>query len=372
VLLANFLPFPSREKLKTCFTSFYAAADRAGRPFTVGKGHTIQIARHEREEYVVVDYVSSSGSTYYGVANNDTISTIDPNLVYASWVCLFVAMNNALNDIFLSGVTKGIRIHPTCDARDPADVPLIRAGLERYRAFLAPLGVEIAECEPLGFGTKSMGATVLGLTDREVPINQRLQPGEVLLATRPVGDLAPLTDILIKQSLDEDVSDLQPLRMSVLEQMLIPSIEAARIIARHLPPKGHPFDPAAHITTCRDMTGPGILAVEELAQDSGNDIYVDDLVLHDPRVATVEMPNPTSGTNGAIIIAASPRLAETILGELREAGYAPWVIGRAEERSKEPRILVNEALRRYPFVTGLNKGIFERSELVAARRVVVG
>ena len=367
VLLANFLPFPSREKFKNTFLNFYSAADKAGHPFTVGKGHTIQIAKHEREEYVIVDYVSSRGSSLHGVANNDTISTIDPNLQYSSWISLFVALNNALNDIFLSGVTKDVHIHPTCDARDPADLPRIKAGLESYRRFLGPIGVTIHDCAPLGFGTKSMGATVVGTTDREVPVNQRLVPGQWLVATRPVGDLAPLTDMLIRQSLDEDVDDLQPLRMRVLTQMLTPNLEAAKIIASHLPPKGASFDPARHVTSCRDMTGPGILAVEELAQDSGCDVYLDDLVLHDPRVAEVEMPNPTSGTNGAIIIAAMPDVARTLARELAEAGYEPWIIGRVETKSGEPRILINETLKRYPFLKGRSKGLFEHSDFVTTK-----
>lgn len=361
VLLANFLPFPSRDKFKNAFLNYYSAADRAGIPFTVGKGHTIQIAKHEREEYVIVDYVSAKGSSLHGVANNDTISTIDPNLNHSSWISLFVALNNALNDIFLSGVTKNVRIHPTCDARDPADFPRIKAGLEKYRKFLEPVGITIDPCEPLGFGTKSMGATVVGTTDREVPINQRLVPGQQLIATRAVGDLAPLTEMLIRQSLDEDVDDLQPLRLHVISQMLTPNLEAARIIASHLPPKGSDFDPARHITSCRDMTGPGILAVEELAQDSGVDITLDDLKLHDPRVADVEMPNPTSGTNGAIIIAAMPELAKTIVAELTQAGYEPWIIGSVKAKSKEPRILIRESLQRYRFL----KTLFQHSEFVA-------
>ncbi len=367
VVLANFLPFPSRDKFKNTFLNFYSAADKPGLPFTVGKGHTIQIARHEREEYVIVDYVSSRGSSHYGVANNDTISSIDPNLHYSSWISLFVALNNALNDIFLSGVTKNLRIYPTCDARDPADLPRIKAAMEKYRKFLEPVGVEIHDCAPLGFGTKSMGATVVGTTDREVPINQQLVPGQWLIATRPVGDLAPLTEMLIRQSLDEDVADLQPLRRHVLSQMLTPNLEAARIIARHLPPKGSSFDPLTHITSCRDMTGPGILAVEELAQDSTCDIYLDDLKLHDPMVAKVEMPNPTSGTNGAIIIAAMPELAKRIVIELRNAGYEPWVIGRVEAKSAEPRILMRDDLRKYGFLQGRTKGLFEHSEFVAKR-----
>ncbi len=367
VVLANFTPFPTKDKLKKAFFNFYEAADRAGIPFTVGKGHTIQIATHEREEYMVAEYVRSTGATLYGVANNDTISTIDPNLEYASWVSLFVAMNNALNDIFLSGVYRGIRIYPTVDAREPGDLPKIRAALSKYAQFLAPLGIDIVDLGPLGYSTKSMGATVVGVTDREVPINQRLLPGQILIATRAVGDLAPLTEILIKQSLEEDVEDLQPLREKVLSEMLTPSVEVAKLIARYLPAKGQPFDRAKHVMSCRDMTGPGILAVEELAQDSGNDVYLDDLQLHDERVADVEMPNPTSGTNGAIIIGADAAIAKRIRAELADLGYAPWVMGRVEAPSKEPRILINRRLEKYGFLKGVKKGIFDRYDFVDAR-----
>lgn len=364
VMLANFTPFPSHDKFRTTLFNYYRAAERAGVPFTVGKGHTIQIAKHPREEYIAVDYFASTGDSRWGVANNDTISTIDPNLEYASWISLFVAMNNALNDIFLSGVTENVRIRPTVDAREPGDLPKIRAALEKYRRFLAPLGVTVEEMEPLGFGTKSMGATVYGTTDREPPVNERLEPGQTLIATRAVGDLAPLTEILIRQSVDDPVDEWLPLRERVLSQMLTPSVDVARIIASHLPAKGQPFDAARHVTATRDMTGPGLLALEELAQDSGTDIVLENVVLHDERVADVEMPNPTSGTNGAIILAAAPDLAARLSSELRDAGFEPWTMGRVGARSKAPRILIKDSLARYPFLKGRKKGIFERYEFV--------
>ncbi len=369
VVLTNFLPMPSREKLRQAFFAFYEAAARADHPFTVGKGHTIQIAKEPEGEYFIVDYVRSSGTRLYGVANNDTISNIDPNLVPSSWVSVFVALNNALNDIFLSGVYKNVRVHPTVDARDPEDVPNLRDSLKRYQDRFGEMGIEMVDCPPLEFRTKSTGATVLGTTDREVPVNQRLLEGQVLLATRPVGDLAPLTDMLIKQALDEDVADLQEMRVSVLSQMLTPNVEAAKIIANRLPMKGRPFDPARHITVCRDMTGPGILAVEELAQDSGTDIYVDDIRMHDDRLADVEMPNPTSGTNGAIILAVMPGPAKEVFRDLQDAGYDPWVIGQVKGKSAEPTIRVNEALKKFVFIRGVKKGIFERSRFVPGEKV---
>lgn len=368
VCLANFLPFPSKEKFRDVLFNYYKSAAKADHPFVVGKGHTIQIAKTDAEEYLVIDYIRASGTRYYGVANNDTISTIDPNLRHSSWISVFVALNNAINDIFLSGAHKGIKVYPTVDARDPEDLPLLAANLRRYADRFGEFGIEIVERDPLGFGTKSMGATVVGLTDREIPRDQQLRPGQILLATRPIGDLAPLTEILIQQSLGEDVSHLQELRLKVLETMLTPNFEASRVIANYLPMKGEPFNDDEHITACRDMTGPGLLALEELAQDSGKDVYLDDVKLHDELVARVDMPNPTSGTNGAIIIGGMPRVAERVFRDLRAVGYAPWVIGRVEADARgTPKILIRDSLARYGFLKGVKKGIFEHYEFGPGR-----
>lgn len=357
VLLANFLPYPPEEgkkKIYAAMLNFYKAAAGAHHPFTVGKGHTIQIAKTADQEYLVVDYIVTSGSKRIGIANNDTISNIDPNLMYSSWIGAFVALNNALNDLFLCGVYKDITIYPTVDVRDPNDAEPIRKAMEMYEK---RFGFKIVSREPLGYHTKSMGATVVGVTDREIPANQQLQPGQVLFATRPVGDLAPLTEILIRQALEEDVGDLQPLRRKVLDTMLTPNIEAAKIIEKYLPLKGEAFDPKKHITACRDMSGPGVLALEELAQDSQTDIYLHTIKLHDELVANVDMPNPTSGTNGAIIIAARPGLADKIQNDLRAVGYEPWVIGHVLEQGKG-RIVINEELAKYRFIKGQAGSIF--------------
>jgi selenophosphate synthase len=370
VMLACFAQLPGQEDLRRAFMAFYEGAIRSGRAFTVGKGHTIQIAKTPQQAYIVADYVRASGRARIGVANNDTISTIDPNLPHSSWISVFVALNNALNDLFLSGVSRDLRVIPTYDVRDPADAPRIQDALRRYAERFRGMGLAIEDRGPLGFGTKAVGATVVGTTDREIPVNQRLLPGQVLIATRPVGDLAPLTDYLIRQAVEEETGSLEALRLHVLQQMLIPNVEAARLIERHLPFKGEPFDPARHITAARDMTGPGMLAVEELAQDSAAEVYVDDIVLHDERVADVEMPNPTSGTNGAIILAAMPDLAGRLLDELKALGHAPWVIGRVEGRADPGRILLNENLRRLRFLTGIEKGLFERSAFTAPRKVL--
>jgi selenophosphate synthase len=369
ILLANFLPKSNpeeaRDRIGRAMRAYYQGAAAAGHPFTVGKGHTIQIAKSPQQEYLIVDYIRSDGASRNGVGNNDTISNIDPNLEYSSWVGLFVAMNNSLNDLFLCGVHRNIRLYPTFDARAESDLPAIRRALQMYRDRFGRHGIVVEEREPLGFSTKSMGATVVGVTDREIPTNQRLVEGQALIATRPIGDLAPLTEYLIRQSIEEDVSDLEELRLRVLETMLTPNFEAARLIEKYLPRKGEKFDPARHITACRDMSGPGLLALEELAEDSRHDLYLKQVKLHDERVAEVDMPNPTSGTNGAIIISAMPPLSDRILSELSAIGYEPWVMGRVGAPARgEPRILVDESLARYRFLKGISRNLFARAKFV--------
>ncbi len=374
VLLASFTAMPKRDHLYDAMWRFYEGAIAAGSAFTVGKGHTIQISKTPDQAYFLCDYVRSKpGPLLYGCANNDTISTIDPNLRHSSWISVFVALNNALNDLFLGGVYRGLEVYPTYDARDPADVPRIKEAIRRYADTFGDLGIEVRDLGPLGYGTKSMGATVVGFTERELTRNANLKPGQVLLATRPIGDLAPLTEYLIRQSLDEPVADLEDVRLRVIETMLIPNVEVAKVIARHLPKRGEPFDPARHVQSARDMSGPGILAVEELAEDSQVDIYLDRMAFQDPIVPNVGMPNPTAGTNGAIIIACYPDLAREVLRELEATGHRPWVIGEVAGTAGADgaTILVNEDLRGIPFVVGRQKGLFDRSRLVPRRPLPV-
>lgn len=350
IMLANFMPFPTNERLLRIFKEFYSAAGKGHAEFTVGKGHTIQIAKNSSEEYIIVDFIRTWGNGRYLVANNDTISHIDPALEPSSWLNVFIAFNNALNDLFLCGVTTGANIYPTCDRRLECNGQL-GSSVEMFSRYFPQFHVH--RTEYIDFNTKSVGATVVGVTDKEIPRNSNLQGGEVLIATRPLGDLAPLTEYLIRQMTGEDTAPVQKLREHVLNIMVQPNLEAAEVINRNLPSKGGPFDPQRHIYCCRDVSGAGILTLEELAEDSGVDITLDRIVFHDESLAYVDMPNPTSGTNGAIIIGCKQQLAQTVLAELKSADLEPWIVGRTLPKSgKEPKIIINESLTKYPFIRG--------------------
>jgi selenophosphate synthase len=369
VLLISLKALPSRDAFKQALLSFFNAVKRANHPLVVGKGHSIQISRTDEETYLVADYIRSRKGDLWGVANNDTIATIDPNLRHSSWISVFVGLNNALNDLFVSGVYKNLTLYPSYDARTPGEEEEIRNSIQKYLNTFREMECKVIDRGGLGFRTNSNGATVIGTSEHEIPCNWNLRPGDILIASRPLGDLAPLTEYLIRETLEEDTAEFESLPLHSLQWMFIPNVDAAKIISQFLPMKGQPFDSQRHITTARDMTGPGILSVEELAEDSGVDIYIDSIRFFDERLASVEMENPTSGTNGSLIMACHPDLVKRIMEELRQAGYDPWVIGKAVEKSKEPTILLTEELRRYRFLSGYEKGIFSRYQFVPARRL---
>ncbi|MCZ6777653.1 MAG: SelD-related putative sulfur metabolism protein [Acidobacteria bacterium] len=368
VLLASFTANPTREAFRDAMLAYLESAGRAGHRFTLGKGHTVQLSKSTDEQFLMVDYVRSGRGPITGVANNDTISTIDPNLCHTNWISVFVSLNNALNDLLLSGVTQNLTFHPSYDAPTRQEVQSLKDAIARYQERFRDLDIRVVDHGPLGFGIKAIGATITGTSVLEVPRNENLLEGQILIATRPAGDLAPLTLYLIRQALEEDTSDLEDLRARVLQQMLVPNVEAARVIASYLPDKGKPFDPHRHLTSARDMSGPGILALEELAQDSGRDIYLHNLVLHDPRVADVEMPNPTAGTNGAILIAAHEAVAYSIWRDLEETGHQPWIVGRVGKASDDPTIEIREDLRHYRFLDARGAPFFKNSRWVACRK----
>ncbi len=368
VLLVSLGVRPSCELFRNCMLAYLEAAGSAGHAFTVGKGHTVQLSRASGEQFVLADYVRGGHGALSGVANNDTISAIHPALPHSHWISVFVALNNALNDLLLSGVTQNLTFYPSYDARTPEEVRRLRDAFARYQERFRELDVRIVDEGPLGFGIEAVGATITGTSDREIPRNGNLIEGQMLIATRPAGDLALLALHLAREGLESEVFDLEALRVQVLQEMLVPNVEAARIIASYLPPKGQPFDPSRHLTATHDMSGPGILAFEELAQDSGHDVYLHHLILHHPCLAEVQTSNPTSGTNGAILIAAHEEVAYQIWLDLEQTGHRPWVVGRVLAPSEHPAVELREELKQFPFLSSRQRPFFQNSRWVEGRK----
>lgn len=341
---------------------FYDPLENSGKPIVLGKGHTIRVIGDEAE-FGVLDFVEAKPGSLYGLANNDSIVEIDCKLPHSSWITVFTALNNALNDLFASGVYQGIRIFPTIAGRTPEETASLEQAVRDYVDRFSQCGFQLEEVSPLGssgdgYKTKVVGATVIGTTDREVPRNEYLRGGQVLFATRPVGDLVPLAEYMAlsyevqayaEMGLPDKVDrkrleQLESMRLKILQYLVTPNWEAARIISQYLPKKGDAFDDARHITSSIDVSGPGIKTVAWLAQDSGNDIYLDNIVYHDPSIPTSTVhADQTAGTNGAIILAAKPEVAKKVMADLTRAGYEPWIVGRVGTKAEKPTIHINSS-----------------------------
>ena len=363
ILLFNFTPQPKVDLFVDVLSNLLFSIEDAQIDTVVGKGHTIQLARVPEETLVMADFIGHSHGNLFGCANNDTISTVDPMLPHTHKFAVSIAMNNTLNDLFIFGITHDFILYPSYDARNDEDIQAIRESLKWYEATFGGMGLEIRDLGPLGSNNKLIGATAIGFTDREIPINSGLVPGQRIIATRPIGDLAPLNEYMMRKSLGENVDDLENLRLKVISTMLVPNVEAAKIIRDYLPEKGREIDPSKHITATRDMSGPGLLALEELSEDSHCDIRIDQMNFHDEMIPDIEVTNVTAGTNGAILIAAVDGLHDEIMSRLTEAGYDPWVAGIVEERNDNPGILLNPDLKRYEFLT-FGNGFFSNFSFI--------
>ena len=359
ILLFNFTPQPKIDFFVDVLVNFLNSMETAETDVCVGKGHTIQLARVPEETLVMADFIGHSKGSLWGLANNDTISTVDPMLPHTHKFAVTIAMNNTLNDLFVFGIYENFVLYPSYDARNEEDIETIRQSLKWYEKTFSGIGIEIRDLGPLNTGNKLVGATAIGFTDREIPINTGLVPGQKIIASRPIGDLAPLNEYLIRNALEENVQEIEPLRRLMISTMLIPNVEIAKIIHDYLPPRGETIDSKKHITATRDMSGPGMLALEELAQDSLCNIRIDTINFHDEMIPNIEVTNVTAGTNGAILIAASDGLDKEIMARLSDAGYEPWIAGTVVERSDTPTMILNPELKKYEFLSR-GKGFYGR------------
>jgi selenophosphate synthase len=357
ILLFNFTLQPKVDFFVDVLTNFLQSMEDAETDVVVGKGHTIQLARVPEETLAMGDFIGHSTGNLWGLANNDTISTVDPMLQHTHKFAVAIAMNNTLNDLFIFGITNDFILYPSYDARTDDDNEIIRESLKWYAETFSEIGIEIRDLGPLNTNNKLVGATAIGFTDHEIPVNAGLIVGQKIIATRPIGDLAPLNEYLIRNALDENVEEIEHLRHKMIATMLIPNVEAARIIRDYLPDKGEEIDPKKHITATRDMSGPGMLALEELAEDSMCDIRIDEINFHDEMIPSIEVTNVTAGTNGAILIAASKGLDREIMARLDDAGYEPWYAGTVIQKSDKPTMILDSDLKKYEFLT-LGNGFF--------------
>ncbi|MGC9119276.1 MAG: SelD-related putative sulfur metabolism protein [Thermoproteus sp.] len=321
----------------------------------LGKGHSI-VSTKKGAEFFMVDFLKAELGEGYVLANNDTIQVIDPSEDFDSPLQAAVAVNNALNDLYVKGVYKDVEIAPVYDAPEPYRAG-VKAAVESYAASLGKL----VEAPQPGRGYLLLGATAYGRLDREPPTYySQLGEGFVVLVTRPFGELAYFTTYVAVNT-DEELlkafeKSVMPLdqfekeKRRVLELMAAPNADVARVIYDHLPDLGERFDPEAHIAVTIDISGPGVFVFKEVAERAGVDVELWDVPLLGPSVSRFAaenfiMPDATAGTNGAIAVFLHKKLADEVLDELSKIPrLRPAVVGRVLGKGEGRLAVPREAL----------------------------
>lgn len=339
----------------------YSKIARARPGIMVGKGHSI-VTADPRAQFLLFDYIRVEEGDVEGlvVGNNDTIQIIDPAEDPGSPRQAAVALNNSLNDLYTLGAWRRSSVMPVIDSPSEELSKTIDANM---RLAAERVGARYVEAPQPGAGALLMGATVFAETDRKPPFFfDRVEPGMELLVTRPIGELASI-NVYMMCMLDREIAEelrrqhgigvdrLLEIKNRIVERMARPNIEVAKVIEKRLPHMEEEFSPEDHIAATTDVTGPGIYVVKELAELSGASIRLERVPLLSPELSEFAtknyiIPNATSGTNGAVVIIARPRVLDEVEGELRERGEDPVRIGRVVSKG-EARVSAPSSVRRY-------------------------
>ena len=336
----------------------YRSLSRAAPRLRVGKGHSI-VTPFREDEFLLADLVTSGKGELFIGLNNDTMHVIDPSSDLTDPRQVKGAVLNAMNDLFVLGLHRGLTVLPVINAPDEG---LRESLLKVVRSLADEVGARVLEAEPRGRGRLLMGATALAYSDRRPPqFHDRVRPGMKLIATRPFGELAPITlylttvidEGLVRELEDDGLSfdELERMKERAVDIISTPNIGAARVIERHLPGPGEDYDPTEHIAATTDVTGPGAYVVYEIAKLTRTTIRLYDFPLLFPLASELAtrhfaMPNATAGTNGGFIIVAPEEVADDLVKELRSEGYSPSIIGEVASRG-EPRVISETDLTKY-------------------------
>ncbi len=339
----------------------YRSLARAAPRVRIGKGHSI-ITPFKEDEFMLADLVSAEGRERVSIAiNNDTMHIIDPSGDVLDPRQVAGAIGNAMNDVFVIGITENLRVLPVINA--PSEE--LRDALERKAAdFVKSVGGEVIETGLTGRGRLLMGATVVAISDRQpAQFYNQVKPGMKLVATRPFGELAPITlymvgiidETLFDELEQEGISfkELERMKDQAVDIISRPNRAAGEVIARHLPHVGERYDPDEHVAATTDVTGPGIYVVYELAELANASIRLYDFPLLFPEASRLAarhfaMPNATAGTNGGFIIIAPESVSEDMVKELRAVGYSPSIIGEVMGKGR-PSVTCDVDMRQYIF-----------------------
>ena len=314
----------------------------------LGKGHSIATP-FENDDFILIDFlkVYSNKKNIYSIVNNDTIHIVDPTSPPSDFRQVAGAISNALNDVFILGGYRNIKIAPVINAPNED----LRNNLwESVASYCRKYGFELLDVEQPNKGRLLLGATVIAYTEKEPPVfYDKVKPGMKIVASRPFGELAPinvyLASILNKNIYNEleklgyDLSTLEKNKDMIFDLISRPNIGIAKVISKYLPDVGEEYSPEENILACTDVTGPGIYVLYELAERLNARIDIDVIPLLHPfysKFATKNylMLNSTAGTNGSHIMVVPSTIVEDLIGNLKRSGFQPYVIGEIKEIGK--------------------------------------
>lgn len=284
------------------------------------KGHSIEAGL----DFTVLDFFSlgETQDSYFAL-NNDTIVTCDSVLHPHAWESVFTSFNNALNDLFVGGATDELELWPVYDG--PAEaLPIFRAHFDDYARSMREFGVEITlhPTRPLGIGAHLIGATVKGAGPVAPSTFAGLRPGDDIIITEELGDLALLSAHRMAWRAGQVSPELRAFRELVLRRFTTPRYSLAKLAQRFRPRFGESTRPDKHLSFISDLSGPGLKVLREAAQLSGQTVLLEDIEYIDPLVFSGPRKNYTSSTNGGWVMAGAPELVRQVLAELRALGFA--------------------------------------------------
>jgi len=325
----------------------------------IGKGHSI-VSTQPNASIHVLDFIKTrTKDDAYTLVNNDTIQIIDPMDEIASRRQVSVALNNALNDLFSKGAFKDLEFYPVYDAPGDYNHKLFN----EVKAYVNELGGRLHEVEQPNLGYLLIGSTVASRLDKEPPMfYSEVKEGFKIIVTRPFGELS-IIGTYVALHVDEELYDkfergvmtideLEEIKEYALNQMAKPNIDVAKVIYGHLPEFGRRFNNDEHIAATIDISGPGIFVFKELAEAANVKIKLSHIPLISPEVAEFAASNyiisdATAGTNGAVALVVSSKLADDVSSELGKIpGLKPMVIGEVVGKG-EGTLIVPDYVAKY-------------------------
>lgn len=307
------------------------------------KGHSIQ----GEVDFILNDLVSyKENETLFTLSNNDTIITGDSILEPHSPISVFIAINNALNDLFIHGAYHNIRIFPVYDGNEE-QVKKFKTALTFYQEYYRKnnVKIEIVDQGPLHVKAHLIGATTMAETHNRPPTFHELRPGQKILLTHKLGDLAILSVYRALFKNNQDNEDYKSWREEVLRKLMRSHFDMSQVISKYLPLRHESYDSKKHICFASDVSGPGLSVLEEASEQSGVSIAIDNIELITDDILNYPRKNYTTSTNGPWLLVGEEQVLEKIREDLRKLGLSEaHYIGETLKRENPSAVYVKKQL----------------------------